>query len=524
MKKFITALLTAAMASSLMATGVAADTTVPAAESIAYYAVYVDPILQWDPSGSVTNEVMVFNNIYETLLRYNPESDEFEGILATDYEVSEDGLTWTFHIREGVTFHDGTPLNAEAVKFSIDRTINNGQMQSYLWAAVEDIEVVDEYTVQFNLNTATPLNVIASATSGAYIYSPTAVEENGEEWFAAGNECGTGPYTLTSSSMGENVILSAYPDYWGGWSEDQYGTVIVEKAAEASSRRQLVESGEANITHMLTNEDLEALKSVDTVEVVEAPTIKNINVLYNTAEGPTSDVNFRKALAYAMPYEDVLNSACGGHATKATGYVPAGLWGHSDDITSYEYDMDKAKECLEASEFAGEDVTLVMTYQSGDETLRLISELYQTELAKLGITLDIRAVTWDSQFDMATSTDPADRQDILLEYWMLDIASPYSFVHGMYASEAEDQIANNLSYYRNPEMDTLVEEANQLAATDREAAAEKFAEAQNMIAEDVPGLAICDKTEVYAVTNMGSVAMNAAYPMVIRFYDCTVAK
>ncbi|HIR76199.1 MAG TPA: ABC transporter substrate-binding protein [Candidatus Choladousia intestinipullorum] len=524
MRKRRALLALASVAAGLLAMGTAAAAAAPAAENIAYYAIYVDPILQWDPSGSVTNEVMVFNNIYETLLRYNPESDEFTGVLATDYSVSDDGLTWTFNIRENVTFHDGTPLNAEAVKFCIDRTINNGQMQSYLWEPVESIEVVDEYTVQFNLNTAAPLDVIAAATSGAYIYSPTAVEENGEEWFAAGNECGSGPYMLNSYSMGENVILSAYEDYWGGWEENQYGTVIIEKAAEASSRRQLVESGEANITHMLTNEDLEALKAVDTVEVVEAPTIKNINLLYNTAEGPTSDENFRKALAYAIPYEDILESACGGYASKATGYVPAGLWGHSDDIMSYSYDLDKAQEYLDASEYADEDVTLVMTYQTGDETLRLISELYQTELEKLGITLDIRAVTWDSQFSMATSTDPADRQDILLEYWMLDIASPYSFVHGMYGSEPEDAISNNLSYYRNSELDALLEEANQLAATDREAASEKFVEAQNMIAEDAPGIAVCDKTEVFAITNMGEVEMNAAYPMVIRFYDCTVAE
>ena len=524
MKKLLTLALTGMMTCGLLACSgsiaAAPEGTVPAEDRIATYAVYVDPILQWDPSGSVSNEIMVFNNIYETLVRYNPTEDAFENVLATEYSVSEDGLVWTFKLREGVKFHDGTEMTAEDVKFSLDRTKDGGQAQAYLWVLVDSIDVVDDYTVEFHLLSSTALDIILAGCQGAYIYSKDAYDAN-NDIFTTMNECGSGPYTLHEVSTNENVVLSAFPDYWGGWNENQIGTAIIMKSDEASSRRQLIESGEVEVTHMLTNEDFAALDAIDTVNVVEAPTLKNINCLFNTIEGPTSDPNFRKALACAIPYDDIINSACGGYARKASGYVPGGLWGHSDDLDNYAYDMEKAKEYLAASEYADQDINLVLSYQSGDETLRITAELMQASFKELGIEMECRALTWDSQWDLARSENPADRQDVLLEYWMLDTASPYSFIHGPYSTEEEP--ANNLSYYSNPEVDAILAEADQLSGVDRDAAAEKYVEAQKMILEDCPGLALCDKLDVYATSeSIGDVPFNAAYTFVVRFYDCTL--
>ena len=127
-------------------------------------------VVFWDPSETWSNEVIAFQNVYETLLRYDPFTDTFEPVLATGYSVSEDGMTWTFELREGVMFHTGNPFNAEAVKYSIDRTLELGMGAFYIWDAVEQINVLDEYTVEFVLAYPSPLDLIASAAYAAYIF------------------------------------------------------------------------------------------------------------------------------------------------------------------------------------------------------------------------------------------------------------------------------------------------------------------------------------------------------------------
>ena len=195
---------------------------------IIYYAFNSEPILNWDPSVMFSNGIVVLNNVYETLLRFDANDKTFENILATDYSQSEDGLSWTFHLREGVTFHDGEPFNADAVKFSIERTKEIGQGASYIWDSVSEIEIVDDYTVVFHLSYQAPIDLIVSSPYAAFIMSP-AIADKGDEWFGEGNEAGTGPYMLESNSMGDEVILTEYKDYWNGWEGEHFEKAIIKK-------------------------------------------------------------------------------------------------------------------------------------------------------------------------------------------------------------------------------------------------------------------------------------------------------
>ena len=338
MKKILLMFMVLVMVVTTVACG--NDTSTPdnsnneATQHTFYYATYSDPILQWDPSGSVSNEVMVFNNIYETLLGYNPTEDEFEYKLATDYSVSEDGLIWTFNLREGVKFTDGSDFNAEVVKFCFERTKTLNGANAYLWECLDYVEVVDNYTAEFHLKYPAAVDIICAGSYGSYIYSMEAITNNGDDYYSSGNACGTGPYQLSSYQSGDYVVLSKNEDYWGGWSDNQYDSVIFKYVAESSSRRQMIESGEASVVNMLPAEDVAALESSNTCRVVEAPTLKNMLVMFNTAYGPCSDPDVRKALSYAIPYESVVEVACGGHATVSNGNIPVGLWGHSDDIAA----------------------------------------------------------------------------------------------------------------------------------------------------------------------------------------------
>jgi len=167
-----------------------------------------------DPAISFSDDIHITSNCYETLTVYNPPgSTELLGSrLATSWETDEDNMVWTFHLREGVTFHDGEPFNAEAVKGAIENTMEIGAGASYIWDPVESIEAVDEYTVQFNLFYPAPLDLVASATYQAWIYSPQAYAEHGTEWFNEGNCAGTGPYTIESYDRGSRLIMTRNED------------------------------------------------------------------------------------------------------------------------------------------------------------------------------------------------------------------------------------------------------------------------------------------------------------------------
>lgn len=300
------------------------EDTVGDQPKIAFYAFNSEPILDWDPSVEYSNGIVVLNNIYETLLRYEPLSEEVIPVLATEYSKSDDGLTWTFKIREGVKFHDGTDLNAEAVKISIDRTMELGQGAAFIWDPVEEIVVRDEYTVDFKLTYPAPLDLIASSGYAAFIMSPQAIEANPEDWFSQGNEAGTGPYMLQSFKMGDEVVMTKFDDYWKGWEGDHFDKVVIKKVPETASRRQLVEKGEADVTMELPYEDIEALKGNPAVNVMDVPSFQNLLAFLNTEKAPLDDKLVRQALSYAFPYGDVVEYAMGGYATQGRGSIPAG--------------------------------------------------------------------------------------------------------------------------------------------------------------------------------------------------------
>ena len=228
--------------------------------TVAIYVQDFEPTLDWDPAVESVQGQMVLNNIYETLLRYDAIENKFIPVLATGYTKTDDGMSWTFFIRKGVRFHDGTELDAEAVKFSIERTMNIGKGVSFIWAPVDKITVVDKYTIKFDLQYPASMDLASTAAYAAFIISPSAVKSHEEDWFTKGNAVGTGPYKLKKTVTGEEAILEAFDDYWKGWGKKRYDYVVVKKIAEPSARRQMVEKGDAAVAVSLPAEDLDQLK------------------------------------------------------------------------------------------------------------------------------------------------------------------------------------------------------------------------------------------------------------------------
>ncbi len=484
---------------------------------IAYYAFNTEPYIDFDPSVEYSNGIIVLNNIYETLTRYDVNTQKVEPLLAEEWTANEDGTVWTFKIRKGVKFHDGAMLNADAVKKSIERTMKLKMGAAYIWDCVNEIKAVDENTVEFALKYPAPLDLIASAGYAAFIISPNAIEKD-SAWFNEGNEAGSGPYKVQKVTKGEEVILAKFDDYWKGWKDNQYDRVIIKKNSESSSRRQLVEKGEAQITTGLSVTDIKAMRDNNAVSVIEGPSWKNIIGFYNTEKKPLDNADFRRALSYAFPYDEVINDVKEGMAYKSFGLVPGGLWGHDENLMKYETNLEKATEFLKKSGVNPEGLKLEMTFTSGNEALRNMAQLYQVNLKKLGVELQIHEMNWDNVWEKSKNPNPKDRQDILFMNWWPDYASPMSWMFSLVHSE--EKILFNLSYVKDKNLDSLIEDADKLSATNRAEAEKKIIEVQKDILDKSYFIHAFDDKSVWATdSHFKGFKPNPAYEGVVFFYD-----
>ena len=477
-----------------------------------------------DPSVSFSDDSAVTSNTYETLVFYNPPGSEevLSPSLATSWESSEDGLIWTFHLREGVKFHDGTDFNAEAVKYSIERTIGLGIGPAYIWDPVDEISVIDDYTVEFKLKYAAPVDLIAASGYGAWIFSPACIEAQGEnvsEWLNEGHDCGSGPYMIDSREKGSRLIMTRFNDYWGGWREGQFDIVDYEIIPDPVVRQQMLEAGEADFTYNLPRVNFEDLDARDDITVHINPSFMNLLGLYNNVKEPTNNKLVRQALSYAFPYQQFIDVVMLGQATQAYGPIPAGLWGHSKDLFQYSYDLDKAKDLLTEAGYPDGGFDLLYTYATGDLEEEQAGELWKAELTKLGINLEVRGMEWEAQWDLAMS-DPLAAQEVFVMYWWPDIINPYCWLYGMF--HCEEEVLFNDGYYCNPEFDELIDSANELAATDRAESERLFIEAQEILIEEAAAMFFYDLPNDHEIrSDIKGYVDNPAYPHVIFVYKLT---
>jgi peptide/nickel transport system substrate-binding protein len=486
-----------------------------------------------DPSTEFSNSIMWLPLVYETLLWYNPFNNSFIPGLAVSYEVSEDGLKWTFHLRKNAVFHDGTPVTAYAVKASIERTVKLGQGAAYIWAPLDKIEVVDDYTVVFYLKYPAPVNKIAAAPYASYIFSPKVVEYANAsnmtdpkvaEWLNKGNDVGSGPYKLVKWDPENEVILEKF-DKWWGWKEPGYplassdapDVFIIKIIKDATTQERMLKAGEIDIAEYIPPETLEEFKKDPNFVVVTQPTFQNLLLLLNTKKPPLDNLLVRKAIAHAIPYEDIVKVARAGLAKVASGPIPYAMWGHFEEFR-YEYNLTLARELMAKAGYPGGiNRTLLLVYTAGDIYEQRTAELIRSSLAQIGINIEIRPLSWEEQWALAQKgwEDPNAAQDLFIFYWWPDVLSPITYLYGMFSSENK---AFNLCYYENPEFDKLIMEAYKYEGIDPNKALELYRKAQKMLYDDVPAIPLWDMIDFrVAKARIGNLenAMNPSYPTAI---------
>ena len=499
--------------------GAAPAAATPDDTDFLYHAYMSTPYVTLDPSSEDSNGIMVLRNVYETLTYYNDETREVEPQLAESWTQNEDSTEWVFTIRQDAKFHDGTPVNGEAVAASIQRTKDLGRGGAFNWDPVTKIEVTGEYEVTFTCSEPCPLDLIAASCYASYIMSLEASTHD-TEWFNEGNDGGSGPYTIASITS-DTVALKAFEDYRGGWVDEQYKSVVIGQVSESSSRRQLLETGEAHIASNFSTTDWTALVSnTDAVSTYTAESWQNVILFLNTQSEPCNNADFRRALAYAFPYQDVIDNALNGAGTRSYGLIPAGLWGHNEDLAPYETDLEKAKEYLEKSGVDVENTPIVFTYTNGFDAYSTFSQLFQANLKQIGITLELRSMEWDSQFSMANNTNPEDRQDISVMQWWPDYGDPRGWFMALVHTTKDPTSTMNWSYLSDADRDARIEEAVRLSATDRGAATKIYDELQKEILEECYFIHAYDMANQYALSNaITDVHENPAYAGVIQYYN-----
>jgi peptide/nickel transport system substrate-binding protein len=487
-----------------------------------------------DPAYAYNSEHPALNLIYENLIYMTPPgSDELlRPGLATSWEANEDATEWTFHLREGVKFQDGELFNADAVKATLGHyAAQEGAGCSWIWGAVEEVEVVDDYTVKMHLSYPAPLDIIATSAFCGGMISP-AVTDQPKEWFDAAQGFGTGPYMYESYDMGQRMVLTRFDDYWGGWQDNQFDKVVFEIVEDTVQSLQLIESGEADIMRDIPPDKAEEIRANPNLKLYLDPSYMHMQYLLNTQKPPLDDPLVRKALAYSFPYPELIERG-EGYYVQSRGAVPESMWGHCDDCFQYTYDPEKAGELLDQAGWVdtdgdgirdkdGQPLHILLIYTTGATAHAWPTELWVYPAAEVGIELETQGMTYSAMFEYGQQ-DPQTAQNITIQQWWPTYVTPYDPLYNMY--HCSETVLYNQCYYCNPEFDEMIDEADRLTGTDREAADEMFQEAQKILIEDCPAIWVMDILESFAFSaDIEGFVNNPAYPGVVFIYDLTTTR
>lgn len=465
-------------------------------------------VITLDPHESYsvpTQEVLV--PVFETLLRYDPENPEgLIPCLAESWELSENGYSYIFHLRQGVVFSDGTPFNASAVLYSYDRLKSLGYGPSWILDPVdmEASSIIDPYTVNITLHYPyAPFIYCVASQWGCLIVNPVLCKAHAtteDPWaheYLMENMVGTGPYMLDEWVREDHVTLVKNPSYWGGWEGPHVDKVFMPLISESVTRRLRLEDGTLDIG-LLGIDDALAVEGEEGINVETVPGLTNYMIFMNTQKPPLDNKLIRYALSYMYDYAGTIETIRRGIGTQARGPIPQSLWGWDPECPQFTMNLTKAVELIEEASFKPEDIELEYWFQ-GDESRR-VAEVLQANAAQIGVKINLHSTTWATLTEAARpgSGNATDAHHLIGLYWWPDYADPIGFLDVMYKSytnstsstNIEDYPYFNWGYYSDPELNRILSEV--VRETDHETAVELIHQAQSIIVEDAPAIFVFD--------------------------------
>lgn len=438
----------------------------------------------------------VLENVFDTLVAPD-ENLEMKPALAERWETSPDQRTWTFHLRRGVTFHDGSPFTADDVVYSYRRIIDEKLTNSDKFSAVTAVTATDPDTVVLNLEQPTP-NLLTNL--GGFKGMAIVSRRNVESGDIATHPVGTGPFAFVSQRSGDSIVLKANPGYWGG--PPGVPGVTFRFISEPTTALSALQAGEIDWTDVVPPQRVDQLRNDDSIHLAVTPSNDYWYLAMNEARPPWNDVRVRRAIAFAIDRDAIVQATSYGTAQANQLAIPEGNpWYAPYD--GYRLDVEQAKRLLAEAGAAPDRMDMLVTSEYPQTVTA--AQVIADNLAPLGITVDIRTV------DMATWLDQQNTGnfDMLMMGWLGNI-DPDDFYYAQHHTDG----TSNAQKYSNPDVDRLLDAGRR--ETDPAARREDYARAATQIADDVSYLYLYNPSVLQAWTP-GLTGYDARRDKAIRF-------
>ena len=445
-----------------------------------------------------TNAISATRGVYENLVKFD-ENNEIAGQLAKDWEISDDSLTYTFHLNEGIKFHDGTDFDSEAVKANYDRVVdkNNDLRQRRTFIVTNDdgseeprvasVETPDPNTVMFKLTK--PWSPFINRLTQFCIISPAALAQYGND--IMNHPVGTGPYTFVEWEEGDHTTLKRNDNYWG--DKPGVDTVTIKEAPEAGTRTAMLQTGEADFVYPMPVDQIKAVEGTDDLSVKASDSNIMRYVTLNMDQPELKDLKVRKAMNLAIDKNAYVQLMYSGYGKPASSVVPESISGYVEQ-PAYKYDLNEAKALMkEAGYEDGFKLTLW-----GDNTTQEIKGMtfIKQQLQQIGIEVDVMPM------EPATINDKiyVDKEESKINMWYVNwSASDFTMdgsLRSLLYSTMCPPVSANTAYYNNKDFDKDLDEG--LSNADPEDQKKIYADAQERAWKDCPWLFLGNDQVIFA--------------------------
>ncbi len=465
-----------------------------------------------DTLDSATQTTTTVSNIvdyfFETLVGLDPVKNEVIPLLATRWQISRDGLTYTFTLRQGVRFHDGTPMNAAAVKFSFERLLDPRVRVAirFMFTPIKTIDAVDDLTVRFTLGAPAPSFLANITTTQAAILSPAAFARAGDRFSIAPIGAGTGPYIFKEWRRGDSILVERNPNYWG--KKPVFEEVLFRVVPDAGTRLAQLLAGDVHMAMLPPAPDVKGLRKNPRVTVVEAPSDRVVFLIMNTQWGPFKDARVRQAMNYAVNKKAILASILFDLGTPVDSPCPSMMFGyHPVQAGGYPFNPIKAKQLLaEAGYKDGFEVNFFSPTGRYIQDFQF-AQAVAAQLHNVGIRANVSTMDWPTY--VATITQPPDRTRVqmIVLGWAWPVLDCDGVLYGQFHSSQGPPAGLAPSFYKNEKVDDLLTRARTEVNPDKRK--EIYKEAQGLIWNDAPWVFLwSQKWYLGTVKNLEGVRIN----------------
>ncbi|PID44363.1 MAG: glutathione ABC transporter substrate-binding protein GsiB [Proteobacteria bacterium] len=401
-------------------------------------------------------------------------------LLAESYTFNDDATQFTFKLRKGIKFHDGTPFNAEAVRANIDRLMTGKYKRSSLMKPVKELKIIDDYTVRFILKEPFGAFVNAIAHPGSLMVSPKALATYGDD--ISKHPVGTGPYIFDNWVPGSFVRIVKNPDYWRG--KVKVDSITFKPIPESGARLAMLRAGQAHYIYPMPAELKKVAARDKNIELIEMPSIIARYLMMNQTYEPFKDVRVRQAVNYALNKDAIIKIAWGGAATSLDSILPSNLQFYAKQ-GAWPYDLKKAKALMKE---AGYEKGFKVVFMTPNASNRLrATEMAQQQLKKIGITGEIQSMdvaSFYNKLDTMKADDPNPVGYIAFGGWSASTGDADWGTRPLLSTEAFPPNMSNYGFFSDEKVDGYIQAG--LVSADPEVRAKAYKDLQDYIWDKAP--------------------------------------